>query len=127
MADKNVMVANKPDGSKATKSNYKLKVYYYGERPEDSGQSEVVLDGLDYKHCPWLVKFYTREGVCHQYADTLGIYKRVSKDISHILDAIIVNAKQKAAVDKIINDKLLDYLGTDMSGERDSISDPCEY
>ena len=127
MADKNVMAANKPDGSRATKSNYKLKIYYSGASPEDSGQSEVVLDGLDYKHRPWLVKFYTRDGVCHQYADTLGVYRRVSSDISHILDAVIVNAKQKAAVDKIICDKLLDYLGTDMSNEKDAISDPCEY
>lgn len=127
MADKNVMVANKPDGSKATKPDCKLKVYYDGESPEESGQSEVIVDGLDQRHRPWLVKFYTEEGVCHQYADTLGVYRRVSKDISHILDAVIVNAKQKAAVDKIISDKLLEYLGTDMSGERDGILDPCEF
>lgn len=127
MADKNVMAANKADASKATKSNNKLKVYYYGATPEESGQSEVILDELDYKHRPWLIKFYTRDGVCHQYTDTLGVYRRVSQDISNILDAVIVNAKQKAAVDKIISDKLLEYLGTDMSGERDVILDPCEY
>lgn len=127
MADKNVMVANKADASKATKSNNKLKVYYSGESPEESGQSEIVLDSLDYKHRPWLVKYYTKDGVCHQYADTLGIYRRVSRDISTVLDAVIVNAKQKAAVDKIINDKLLEYLGKDMAGENDGILDPCEY
>lgn len=127
MADKNVMVANKPDGSKATKSQYKLKVYYYGESPEDNGESEVVLDNLDYDHRPWLVKFYTKDGVCHQYADTLGVYRRVSQDISRVLDAVIVNAKQKAAVDKIISDKLLDYLGNDIAGEKDSLLDPCEF
>lgn len=127
MADKNVMVANKPDGSKATKSNCKLKVYYFGASPEESGQSEIIVDELDQKHRPWLVKFYTRDGICHQYADTLGIYRRVSKDISNILDAVIVNTKQKSAVDKIINDKLLEYLGQDMSGDRDGILDPCEF
>lgn len=127
MADKNVMVANKPDGSKATKTDCKLKVYYDGESPAECGQLEVIVDGLDQRHRPWLVKFYTKEGVCHQYADTLGVYRRVSKDISYILDAVIVNAKQKAAVDKIISDKLLEYLGTDMSGERDGILDPCEF
>lgn len=127
MADKNVMVANKADASKATKSNNKLKVYYFGESPEESGQSEIVLDSLDYKHRPWLVKYYTKDGVCHQYADTLGVYRRVSRDISTVLDAVIVNAKQKAAVDKIINDKLLEYLGKDMAGENDGILDPCEY
>lgn len=127
MADKNVMVANKPDGSKATESNCKLKVYYDGESLEDSGQLEIVIDELDRKHRPWLVKFYTKDGVCHQYADTLGIYRRVTKDISNILDAVIVNAKQKSAVDKIISDKLLEYLGRDMSGERDGILDPCDF
>ena len=127
MADKNVMAANKADASKAAKSNIKLKAYYYGESPEDSGQAEVIIDELDYKHRPWLVKFYTRDGVCHQYADTLGVYHRVSKDMSQILDAVIVNAKQRAAIGKIVDDKLLDYLGTDMAGEKDGILDPCEY
>lgn len=127
MANKNAMAANKADASKAAKSNIKLKAYYYGESPEDSGQAEVIIDKLDYKHRPWLVKFYTRNGVCHQYADTLGIYHRVSKDMAQILDAVIVNAKQRAAVGKIVNDKLLDYLGTDMAGEKDGILDPCEY
>lgn len=127
MADKNVMAANKADASKAAKSNIKLKAYYYGESPEDSGQAEVIIDELDYKHRPWLVKFYTRDKVCHQYADTLGVYHRVSKDMGQILDAVIVNAKQRAAIGKIVNDKLLDYLGTDMTGEQDGILDPCEY
>lgn len=127
MANKNAMAANKADASKAAKSNIKLKAYYYGENPEDSGQAEVIVDELDYKHRPWLVKFYTRDGVCHQYADTLGVYHRVSKDMAQILDAVIVNAKQRAAVGKIVNDKLLDYLGTDMAGEKDGILDPCEY
>ena len=127
MADKNVMGANKADASKAPKSNYKLKTYYYGETPEDSGQSEIVLEKLDYKHRPWLVKFYTQDGVCHQYADTLGVYHRVSKDLSSILDAVIVNAKQKAAVERIIDDKLFGYLGRDLANENDLIADPCEY
>ena len=127
MADKNVMVANKADGSNATKSNYKLKVYYCGETPEDSGQSEVVLNDLDYKHRPWLVKFYTRDGVCHQYTDTLGVYRRISKDMGKVLDAVLVNAKQRQAVGKIVDNMLLEYLGRDMAGEKDSILDPCEY
>lgn len=127
MADKNVMAADKANAPKATKSNIKLKAYYSGENIEDSGYTEVIIDELDYKHRPWLVKFYTRNGVCHQYADTLGVYHRVSKDMGQILDAIIVNTKQRAAVGKIVDDKLLEYLGTDMAGEKDGILDPCEY
>lgn len=129
MADKNVMVANKAseDASKTTESKCKLKAYYYGKTPEDSGQAEVIIDGLDLQHRPWLLKFYTRDKVCHQFTDTLGVYRRVSRDIAQILDAVIVNAKQKAAVNKIINDKLFDYLGRDLAGENDAILDPCEF
>ena len=127
MANKNAMAANKADASKAAKSKCKLKAYYYGESPEDSGQAEVIVDELDSKHRPWLIKFYTRDGVCHQYADTLGVYRRVSKDMAQILDAVIVNAKQRVAVGKIVDNKLLDYLGTDMAGEKDGILDPCDY
>ena len=84
------------------------------------------MDELDYKHRPWLIKFYTKDGVCHQYTDTLGVYHRVSRDMSQILDAIIVNAKQRAAVDKIVGNTLLNYLGRDLAGEKDSLLDPSD-
>ena len=127
MANKNAMAENKANlATKSAKSKCKLKVYYYGETPEDSGNAEVILDELDYKHRPWLIKFYTKDGVCHQYTDTLGVYHRVSRDMSQILDAIIVNAKQRAAVDKIVGNTLLNYLGRDLAGEKDSLLDPSD-
>jgi hypothetical protein len=121
------MADNKAEALKEANSKYQLKVYYSGPTLEESGQSEVVLDNLDYKHRPWLIKFYTKDGVCHQFADTLGVYRKISQDMAAILDAVIVNAKQRQAVDKIVDDMLLNYLGTDVAGERDSILDPCEY
>ena len=121
------MADNKAQALKEANSKYQLKVYYSGDDPTECGQAEVILDDLDYKHRPWLVKFYTKDGVCHQYADTLGVYRKISQDMAQILDAVIVNAKQREAVDKIIGNTLLGYLGSDMAGERDSILDPCEY
>ena len=120
------MADNKANALKEAK-NTKLKVYYSGDTPEESGHTEVYIDVLDNKHRPWLMKYYTKDGLCHQYADTLGVYRVISRDLEQILDAVIVNNKQRAAIDKIISKMLLDYLGTDMAGEKDGILDPCDY
>lgn len=127
MAEKNVMAANKPDGSKATKSNYKIKVFFCGDTPEEKGHSLEYGDILGDPNSPWLIKLRLDNGLCRQYADTLGIYHRISHDFDAILDAIIVNAKQRKAVGKIVDDMLWNYLGKDMSYEGDSIADPNEF
>lgn len=120
MADTKAKALNQAD------SKYKIKIYYDGDSPAECGTIEAHFDQLDYRHRPWLVKYYTKDGACHQFTDTLGVYRKVSQDIAQVLDAVLVNAKQRDAVDRIINDKLLEYLGTDMAGEKDSILDPCE-
>ena len=126
MADKNVMVANKPDGKKATESNYKLKVYYRGDTPEDRGEAREYGDILESAHSPWLIKWRLSDGQCRQLADTFGIYTRLSHDFGAILDAVIVNTKQREAVGKILDKMLCDYLGEDMAHEGDIIADPRE-
>lgn len=120
------MADNKANALKEAK-NTKLKVYYSGDTPEESRHTEVYVDALDNNHTPWLFKFYTKDGSCYQFADTLGVYRVISRDLDQILDAVIVNNKQREAVDKIISKMLLNYLGEDMAGEKDSILDPCEY
>lgn len=121
------MADNKAPALKEAKNQYQLKVYYDGPSPAESGTATTNLEALDNKHIPWLIKFYTKDGVCHQFADTLGTYRKISQDLSEVLDAVIVNNKQREAVDKIISKILLDYLGTDMAGEKDSLLDPCDY
>lgn len=122
------MADNKAPALKEAKNQYQLKVYYGGPLPEDDwGDVTFSSDKLSEKHCPWLIKFYTKDGVCHQFADTLGIYRKINQDIGEVLDAVIVNNKQREAIDKIINKMLLDYLGSDLAGEKDSLIDPCEY
>ena len=123
MADNKAKALNKAD------SKYKLKVYYGAPdlMDETIETVDIYVDKLDRSHCPWIIKFYTGDHVCHQFADTLGIYRKISQDLGQILDAVIVNSKQRAALDKIIGDILLNYLGRDMSGEHDSLEDPLEY
>lgn len=120
------MADNKAKALKEANSKYQLKVYYDGMSLDESGVSEAHIEPLDSKHRPWLIKFYTSEGVCHQYADTMGICRKISQDLAQVLDAVIVNTKQRAAVDKIIDKILFDYLCTDMANEKDAIEDPCE-
>ena len=127
MVKKSTMADNKANALQSTESKYQLKVYYDGRTPEESGQTTTHVDVLDSSHRPWLFKYYTKDGVCHQYADTVGVYRGITNRLSNILDAVIVNAKQRAAVDKIIDNTLWEYLGRDMAGEKDSILDPCEY
>lgn len=120
------MADNKAEALKEANSKYQLKVYYDGVSLDESGVSEAHIEPLDSKHRPWLIKFYTSEGTCHQYADTMGVYRKISQDLAQVLDAVIVNTKQRAAVDKIIDKILFDYLCTDMTNEKDAIEDPCE-
>lgn len=125
------MADNKATALKEASKEYLLKVYYSGDTPAECGAVEIyqdILDGiLDGKHTPWLIKFYEKNGLCHQYADTRGIYRRLSQDLGNIFDAIIVNTKQRAAIDKLIDKLLWGYLGQDMANENDSVLDPYEF
>ena len=122
------MADNKADALKEAKNQYQLKVYYAGPTPEDeSGDITFFSEKLNNKFRPWLIKFYLKDKACYQYANTMVIYRQISKEIGEVLDAVIVNNKQRDAVDKIIGKVLLDCLGFDSAGEKDSIIDPCEY
>lgn len=119
------MAENKASALKQAKK-YQLKVYYIGDSPAESGKTEVHADIIDSAHKPWLFKCYTRDGVCHQYADTYGLYHKFSEELGQVLDAVIVNAKQRDAIGKIVDRMLYDTLGLDMAHENDLIIDPFE-
>lgn len=122
-------MAQNISNTKTADSKYKLKVYYGGPDPmeEPIKTVEFCADELDRSHCPRVIKFYTGDHSCHQYVDTLGAFHKISQELGQVLDAVIVNGKQRAAVDKIVGRILLDYLGSDISGEGDSLEDPLEY
>lgn len=122
------MADNKATALKDAKSEYQLKVYYNGETPEECGQTVVYSDVVDGRHTPWLIKWHDKEtNRCYQFADTVGIYHKVSQELADVLDAVIVNVKQRQALDKIIDKMLWDYLGLDMAHSGDIVLDPLEF
>ena len=121
------MADNNASALKDASKEHQLKVYYSGDTPEEYGFVEIYQDIFDGKHTPWLIKYYEKNGLCHQYADTRGIYRRLSQDLGNIFDAVIVNTKQSVAIDKLLDKLLWEYLGQDMANEADAILDPHEF
>lgn len=111
------MADNKATALKEANNKYQLKVYYTGDTPADSGSKIIEQDILDGKHLPWMFKFYTSDRMCHQYGDLSGVYNKLAQDLNAILDAVIVNAKQREAVGKIVDHTLYDYLCRDFAHE----------
>ena len=116
------MADNKATALKEANNKYKLKAYYTGDTPADSGSKIIEQDILDGKHLPWLFKFYTSDNICHQYGDLYGVYNKLSQDLNAILDAVIVNAKQREAVGKIVDNTLYEYLCRDFAHGDDIVA-----
>ena len=119
------MADNKATALKDAESNIKLKVYYSGETPADCGveEWEYNLDPIDDKHTPWLFKYYPNKDLktCAQFVNSLTVYRSISKGLSEILDAVIVNTKQRDALDKLVDHLLWGELGSDAAHEEDGI------
>lgn len=107
-------------------ANIKLKVYYSGKTPADCGveEWEYNLEPLDSEHRPWLFKFYPDNNVsaCAQFVNSLTVYHSISRGLSEILDAVIVNTKQREALDKLVDRLLWGELGNDAAHEDDGIA-----
>ena len=116
------MADTKASALKEASTQYQLKVYYSGDTPAESGSKIIEQDILDEKHLPWMFKFYTADNICHQYGDLSGVYNKLSQDLTAILDAVIVNSKQREAVGRIVDNTLFEYLCRDMAHENDIIS-----
>lgn len=105
--------------------NIKIKVYYTGNTPADSGveEWEYNLEPLDSEHKPWLFKFYLDKNspACAQFVNSLAVYSSISKGLSEILDAVIVNTKQREALDKLVDHLLWGELGSDAAHENDGV------
>lgn len=119
------MADNKATALKDAKSNIKIKVYYTGDTPTDSGVDEwgYNLEPLDSEHRPWLFKFYpdNNSPACAQFVNSLTVYRSISNGLSEILDAVIVNTKQREALDKLVDHLLWGKLGNDAAHENDGI------
>lgn len=106
-------------------ANIKLKVYYSGKTPADCGvlEWEYNMEPLDKEHRPWLFKFFPdgESVACAQFVNSLTVYHNISKGLSEILDAVIVNAKQREALDKLVDHLLWEKLGNDNANENDGV------
>lgn len=121
------MADNKASALKnATTPNIKLKVFYNGDTPADSGVEEwkYNLEPLDEKHIPWLFKYYASndKNVCYQYVSSTSAYRKISRGLADILDAVIVNTKQREAIDKLVDRMLWDELCRDNTLDGDSVT-----
>ena len=118
------MADNKADEA-LKDANIKLKVYYSGKTPADCGviEWEYNLEPLDAEHRPWLIKFFPDEDsvACAQFVNSLTVYRSISKGLSEILDAVIVNTKQREALDKLVDHLLWSELGNDAAHEGDGV------
>lgn len=120
------MADNKATALKdASTPNIKLKVFYNGDTPADSGMEEweYNLEPLDERHVPWLFKYYTDKDktMCRQYVNSITVYQKISRGLSNILDAVIVNTKQREALDKLVDHMLWDELGHDNTLDGDNV------
>lgn len=119
------MADNKANEALKDAKNIKIKVYYTGDTPADSGVEEWEhnLGPLDSKHRPWLFKFYpdNNSPACAQFVNSLAAYRCISKGLSEILDAVIVNTKQRAALDRLVDHLLWGELGSDAAHENDGV------
>lgn len=106
-------------------ANIKFKVYYTGETSADSGvvEWEYNLEPIDSTHRPWLIKFFPNgeSSACSQFVNSLSTYQTLSRGLVNILDAVIVNTKQREAIDKLVDHLLWGELGGDKAHEDDGV------
>lgn len=98
-----------------------LKVYFSGRTPGDCGHTVVNVPQLSEEKRPWLIKWYTDEPICHQFLDANTVYKTLSRELSTVLDAVIVNNKQRESVSVLIDKILYDNLMRDNANENNIV------
>ena len=111
------MAEDKAEEALNEADNITLKAYYSGETPYESGSIELDKGIMGEEHVPWLFKWIGANGSCKQFADTGRLYEVFHYGIETILDAALVNNKQKEAVCKLVNKLLVDELLEDRASE----------
>lgn len=125
------MAENKADALNTTNAveSTKLKVYYSCDTPDRSGM-ETFEVSLPVGARPWLIKEvsmetedlqYNKSDIVYQFACTSSVYKDLSRSINTILDAVVVNSKQREAVELLVDKALYDRLCTDLANGHDVV------
>lgn len=118
------MADNKANALKEANNKYQLKIYYEADGdPFDCGSitNPITLSGTQF---PVVFKVSAPGAkAVAQFVDSAALYHTISKQIGTVLDAVLVNAKQRDAVNKIIDDILSGELLVDKTGDNEEIFD----
>lgn len=98
-----------------------IKVYLSGENPCECTHHVVEVPSLKKDTHPWLVKWYTDEMICHQFVDAGEVYKHISREMNILLDAVIVNGKQRESVSALVDRVLYELLMRDRANENNIV------
>lgn len=99
-----------------------IKVYYSGETPGECGSTQIATPILDGKHWPWLFKYSENgDNTFRQFINSGMAYRHLSAKLKTILDAVIVNAQQRKALDALVDEALYERLCRDHSHEDGSV------
>ena len=100
---------------------YLTKTYYSGNGPEESGYVLTDIQRLDDEHMPWLYKWYTNDGICHQFVDSCKVYREIIHKIEPLLEVAFVNEKQRLAMNSMIDRILMESLTNDRAHDGDTV------
>ena len=98
-----------------------IKVYLSGGTPSECTHHVVEVPSLEKDTHPWLVKWYTSETTCHQFVDAGKVYAHISRELDTLLDAVIVNNKQRESVSRLVDKTLYDMLMRDRANGNDIV------
>jgi hypothetical protein len=79
-----------------------IRVYYkdYSDKTRKNGENKVLT--LDAKVTPELVKYYTADGVCHQFVDSARLYVELRHKLETIMKVLVTNNAMREAVDNML-------------------------
>ena len=98
-----------------------IKVYLSDKTPAECTHHVVEVPSLEKDTQPWLVKWYTDETICHQFVDAGEVYKHISRELNTLLDAVIVNSKQRESVSRLMDKTLYEMLMRDHANGNDIV------
>ena len=98
-----------------------IRIYYkdYSDKTRKNGENKVLT--LDTKVMPEIVKYYTADGVCHQFVDSARLYVELRHKLETIMKVLVTNNAMREAVDNMLVELLSGKLLKDNANEGDQI------
>lgn len=98
-----------------------IRVYYkdYSDKTRKNGENKVLT--LDAKVSPEIIKYYTADGVCHQFVDSARLYVELNHKLETIMKVLVTNNAMREAVGNMLGELLSGKLLKDNANEGDQI------